>query len=328
MTEPTFGGKVRHDVTPIEGEPGHYHDRRGNLVVDDATGAQWEERRLAEAAATRVKAPEPEAAPIDQLTDLLGLPDVGERVLGASIYGNGSGASVEIPLSNGETMTLETLRDCASPTMLSAELVACSGAIPKITRADALRAVALLRKVAARTETASANDHAIEWGASFLQAAEVIDVDIADQIERWGAFSLLAERDPWAMARNFGGTPASHSTVIRCVDQTCLVRTGWFQSHVRTLDANVGLQQVAQRMARVGWTKRGRRGRIKATPPDRAGQLAWAFFIVPPGWQDIDDAGYAVTPGVDVHARAKHGPGSRVEAVTRRNPVTGTGVAA
>lgn len=39
-------------------------------------------------------------------------------------------------------------------------------------------------------------------------------------------------------------------------------------------------------MLRVGWLRRGRDGRIKATPPARKGQLAWSFYVVTAGWED------------------------------------------
>jgi hypothetical protein len=39
-------------------------------------------------------------------------------------------------------------------------------------------------------------------------------------------------------------------------------------------------------MQRVGWVRRGRLGRIKATPVGREGQLNWSFYVVPKGWED------------------------------------------
>lgn len=235
--------------------------------------------------------PDPIAA-AEQLTVLFDLPSVGLRVTGARRFGSGSGASVEIDVSSvdgrgsGETLSFETTRDMASPAVLSAELVACTGAIPKMTRAQALKAVALTRTLAEHQTTASANDVASEWGLTFLQAADTLDVDLNDQAARWSAFSRLGEIEPYTIARENGRSIASACIVLRHSDGTKFVRAGWFQSHVRTLEVGVGQQQIAQRMARVGWTRRGSTGRIKATPPGRHGQLAWSFFLVPATWEE------------------------------------------
>lgn len=225
-------------------------------------------------------------AAAEALEELLDLTSVGVKIRGAQLFGTGSRATAEITLSNGETMTFDSLKDMANMGMLAAELVACTGALPKLTKANALRAVGLLRVLAQRNHTMSDNDAAIEWGVSYLQAAEVLDFDLDDQAARWSAFSRLGATDPWARAREDGTAVATAGLVLRHTDGTRLVRSSWFVAHVRHQDAFAGQRDIATRMSRVGWQRRGSEGRVKATRPDLHGQLNWAFFFVPAGWEN------------------------------------------
>lgn len=258
----------------------------------------------------------------EQLAGLLGLVDVGVTVLGADIFGSGSRAAVEIRLSNGETMTFDTLREMTQPGILAAELVACTGATPKLAKPHALKVTALVRMIARTHRTMSDNDAAIEWGVGYLQGAEVLDFDLNDQGERWGAFSALAEMDPISHP---AGVPPPR-WVLRHKDGTRLVRSSWFVTHVKQQDS-VSTQDIPTRMCRVGWERRGGEGRVKATRPKLKGQLNWAFFFVPAGWEDRA-GGYEVTAGEVLNAHAQTTQISRVETVTSRNPVTTSGVAA
>jgi len=231
--------------------------------------------------------PAPPADPMlatEQLEVLLGLPSVGISIRGANMWGSGSRASVEMTLSNGEVMTFDALRDMANMGMLAAELVACTGATPKLTKAASLRAVALMRSIGHQHRTMSDNDVAIEWGTSYLQAAEVLECDMENQADRWAAFSRLGEIDPWARAREYGIGVAKAGVVLRHTDGTRLVRSSWFVGHVKHQDAAASQRDIATRMARVGWQRRGSEGRVKATRPSFPGQLNWAFLFVPPGW--------------------------------------------
>lgn len=247
-----------------------------------------ERRGRLEAIATGNEQPPPPdpIAAAEQLAELLELPSVGVSIRGAELFGSGSRATAEIALSNGETMTFDALKDMANMGMLAAELVACTGATPKLTKANALRAVALLRNVARHHRTMSDNDAAIEWGVSYLQVADVLDVDLENQGDRWAAFSRLAEIDPWSKAREDGTSVASAGLVLRHTDSMRLVRSSWFASHVKHQDATASQRDVATRMSRVGWQRRGSEGRMKATRPGMQGQLNWAFFIVPADWEN------------------------------------------
>ena len=257
-----------------------------------------------------------------QLEALLDLPALGLSIVSADIYGSGSRAAVEIRLSNGETMSFDAVREMTQPGLLAAELVACTGALPKLTKAAALKATALVRTIARTHRTTTDNEAAVEWGVSYLQHAEVLDFDLNDQAGRWAAFSALAELEP---TRDPAGVPPPN-WVLRHTDGVRLVRSSWFVAHVRNIDS-ASTRDIPTRMARVGWQRRGSEGRVKATRPGLKGQLNWAFFFVPDGWEDRA-GGYEVTAGGLVNARAQNTPLSRVEAVTGRNPVTTVGAAA
>ena len=222
----------------------------------------------------------------EQLEALLDLSSVGVSVLGARLFGQGSRASVEIPLSNGDTMTWETVRDMARPANLAAEVAVCAQATPKLTQAQALRAVALVRGLADRERTMTDNDIAVDWGVSYLQAAIVLDVDLSDQTQRWAAFERLGRHEPYRQAREEGTSVANAGLVLRAGDGSRLVRAGWYYQHVRTLDAGMSQNRLANRMAQVGWTRRAGSGRIKATAPGRQATLGWNFWTVPAGWED------------------------------------------
>lgn len=248
-------------------------------------------RPLSQAQIDRMKQAEP-SAPLDPITAaeelgvLLALPSVEVEIRGAQMFGSGSRAALEIKLSNGEVMTFDQLKDMANLANLSAELVACSGATPKLTKQSALTAVALTRRLAEHYETDTDNDLAVEWGVSFMQAAQHEDFDLDDQADRWRAFSLLERNSPWEVARHNAVSVASASIVLRHTNGMRLVRSHWFGSHVKQHDSSIGEREVPKRMARVGWIRRGREGRVKATRPDLPGQLNWSFYFVPAGWEN------------------------------------------
>jgi hypothetical protein len=293
-------------------------DKCAALTITTATDAPARPRESDEASGCHPG----EIPAADQLAGLFGLLSVGVTILGADIYGSGSRAAVEIRLSNGEVMTFDQLREMANAGILAAELVACTGATPKLAKPSALRAIALVRTIARQHRTMSDNDVAIEWGVTYLQAVDVLDMDLGNQADRWAAFSALAEIEP---TREPSGVPPPHM-VLRHIDGTRLVRSSWFVTHVKNMDS-ASARDIPTRMSRVGWHRRGSEGRVKATRPGLKGQLNWAFFFVPEGWENRA-GGYEVTASGLVNARAQTPPLSRVEAVTGRNPVTASGAAA
>ncbi len=241
-------------------------------TIDDLTAAQSAIPDPISAAAT--------------LTALLDLPSVGLAIRGARVVGRGSRASADLYLSDDTTITFESLRDVANPTRLAVEIAACTGATPRLKAPQAVKAIALLRALAEHQEVVSADALAVEWGATFLQAADVLDIDLGDQGQRWEAFKRLEAIEPGVRCRQEGVSVAKASLVLRDTDQTRLVRTGWFRSHVRSEDHLASPQEIAHQMERVGWKRPGGQGRIKATRPKLPGSLVWTFYAIPAGWED------------------------------------------
>jgi hypothetical protein len=222
----------------------------------------------------------------DRLGELLELPSAGLRITGARIVGRGGSASADLYLSDGSEITFPTLSEFANPNRLAVEMGAATGVVLTLKRPAALRALALLRELAKHEETVTADELSVEWGLTFLQAADPVDVDMDDQGQRWGAFSELNRRDPVAAARSEGTSVARACVVLCHLDGTRFVRAGWFRAHVRQEDVTVSPQEITTRMARVGWRRRAGEGWIKATRPGFRDVLRWRFYLVPAGWGD------------------------------------------
>ena len=215
------------------------------------------------------------AAAAKTLTGLLQLDTVGVSVTGARIVGRGSKASCDVYLSDQTEINFESLKDIAMPAHLSLEIAACTGAMPRLKMPQTLHVISLLRTLADHLEVSSADDFAIDWGVTYLQVADVVEVDLSDQAQRWDAFTRMQR----SMARV--------SLVLRDTDGWRLVRTGWFRAHVQIEDHTVSPQEIANRMKRVGWVRPGKQGQIKASRPGFPGTLAFTFYRVPPDWQEI-----------------------------------------
>ena len=228
--------------------------------------------------------PDPIAA-AEQLAALLDLTSAGITIRGARIYGKGRTAAVEIDLSNGEVMTFDQARIMMRPAELVAELAACAGVVPKINGRQAGVAYTLVRALGEHRATTDANGVAIEWGVSYLQSAAVLDLDMANQAERWAAFERLNRIDPHTASRENATSLGANGLVLRHQDGTRLVRAGWLLGHVRQTQAAIGQSDLAQRMARVGWNRPGTSGRVKATAVARKATLGWNFYTVPEDWE-------------------------------------------
>ena len=224
----------------------------------------------------------------EQLGELLGLTDVGLKVTGAAMFGSGSGATLEIRLSDGEMLVFNPIRDMASPQRLMTEVTSTTGAERTLKQAQCIRAMALARKLATRVKSATDVEIATGWGVEFLQGADVLDVDMTRREDRWGAFKHLERIQPFATAREGGTSLAAACVVLRHVDGTRFVRTGWFRDYVRLeQDHTKSPTQIATLMERSGWLRRGARGAIKATSPGpRPEHLLWTFWDVADGWED------------------------------------------
>lgn len=225
--------------------------------------------------------------PLQQLESLLALPTIGRRLVRVRMYGRGSEGSADLILDDGSTLTFPALALFASPAKLNLHLALSIGVAAKLKGPEAQQAAVLLYQAAEREEGFSEDDLARGWGIEYLQAADVLDVDLADQEQRWAAFSRLATLEPWSKARENGGSVAAASIVLRHQDGSRLVRCGWYYGFVRTQDVGLSASKVAARMERVGWRRNGSRGAIKATAPGGlSAPLIWTFYHVPSDWQE------------------------------------------
>jgi hypothetical protein len=202
-------------------------------------------------------------APMDDaretLGELLGLADVGQGVERVRIVGQGANASVDLILTSGTTIEFERMKDFAHPGRLSLELAMAAG-VERIFKApQTIKAVTLLRLIAEHDAGLSIDDLSREIGQAFLQSATRHDVDLADQEARWEAFSMLERFDPIAHARRDVISVAQASTVLHDPQGVRFVRCSWFAAHYRREVPTASPQDVAHRMARVGWERRGRR---------------------------------------------------------------------
>lgn len=223
-----------------------------------------------------------------QLTDLLGLGQVGLEVVGATVFGSGRTASVDLRLSKDATVTFERFGDISKPAVLTADLMSCVGVARTFKTVEAAMIGALIHRLAQHHSAHGADETAREWGAEFLRFAPAQEVNLDDQVERWRAFSSLVSLDPARDAGDSAHAVASASVVL--VDPATgvrLIRCGWFLAYVRReasglyTPATLGTQ-----MARVGWERRGTEGWIKATCPTDGRVLRWRFYVVPNGWEN------------------------------------------
>jgi hypothetical protein len=108
-----------------------------------------------------------------------------------------------------------------------------------------------------------------------------------NQAERWGWFEKLNETDPLETARAQGGKSVARETIVLEDSRTGdrYVRVSWFGMYVRQQASYVSPQELAARMERVGWKKRGGRGQIKATQPGFERTLSHRFYVVEKGWE-------------------------------------------
>lgn len=228
----------------------------------------------------------------EQIDAICDLETYGWKTIGGRFVGKGGSATGDWYLRHGsgaeESIYFERVRDMAKPGVLRAELAAAIGATPKLTGDQALQVLASFRALAEVERAFDADEIARGWGVDYLQIAPVLDLDVSDQKQRWGAFQSLEGVDPVALRMSGEvSSVAAGGPVLRHEDGRRYVRTGWFRGHVRA-EESCSSTEVATRMMRVGWERRGASGRIKASHPDFDRVLAWAFYEVPAGWEQSE----------------------------------------
>jgi len=227
-------------------------------------------------------------SPLDQLTELLGLDVAGVKATGAAMYGRGSAARAVIYLSNGNALEFDSIRDMGRPQAMLTELASVVGVAPELKQSGCMRAITLVHRIAAHDMRISEVDLARDWGMEYLQDASVVDVDMRDQTQRWGAFSMLANRDPVVSARDESTNLAKAGLVLRDWDGARLIRAGWFLSYVRSVAPRVSHIALPPLMAQAGWEPPRQ---AKATRPGLKDTLHWKFYVAARGWEDQGDGG-------------------------------------
>jgi hypothetical protein len=225
----------------------------------------------------------------EQLGELWSLAEADVRITGARITGHGRDASCEIHFSNGETMVFEHLGDIVTGAALMAELASCAGVALSLRPIQKARSIVLVRALAERQAAETADSIARDWGIEFLGTSQQVEVDMANQAERWSCFERLRATDPWALAKEYGCAFARQMLVPVDRSGVRYVRVGWYQSYVRRFDGTISANQIVGRMLRVGWQRRGKEGRIGARRPTLEGSTNLKFLLARSGWEDIAD---------------------------------------
>lgn len=213
------------------------------------------------------------------------------EVVGAEVHGTrGPQAVCAIHLrqrTTGELVSIDVYRysQLMQGAQLSAIVAAFTGVGETCTARECALVAGLVTRLAAHDNTVDENEIAEDWGTAWLGAADVWDIDLGDRGQRWGALTGWKDRDPVALSRADHRSVAAHSVDLRNSDGNRYVHSRWFFEFVkRDCSGLLGAPELYGRMCRVGWERRGRRGRIKASNPDGRGELQAPVFIVPAGW--------------------------------------------
>jgi len=174
-----------------------------------------------------------------------------------------------------------------SPAKLSAEAALQLGTEPDL-KGKVLRVLRLMAAFCNLQEAETLDDRARDLGVSYLQEAPTELVDMDDQASRWAAFTKLRDITPGKAEP--GSSIASQSLVLVDPHGNRYVRTQWFSEYVKAGSMPGTAADVNRRMQRLGWTKTGKQGRIKATSPSGHDHLVWSFHVVTRDWErDQDD---------------------------------------
>lgn len=233
--------------------------------------------------------PGPEAL-CESLTDRLGLSDVHLKVIGATVWGRGADARVDIHLSgDARPLRFDRFGDISKPAALTTALMT-QVAVGRMFKAPAAVTIGVeINKLASHYAEADEDEAAREWGAEYLRIAPTQEVDLANQAARWQAFSDLARMSPARTAgddRSAAALATSSCVLVDHEDKTRLVRAGWFQAYVkREVGGLYSPAALATQMQRVGWKRPGSQGRIKATSPSEPRSHVWPFYVVARDWE-------------------------------------------
>jgi hypothetical protein len=216
----------------------------------------------------------------DELARLLRLQERGIHVQGIRLMGNGPSAALDIDLSNGLELYTERFGDLWTHTGLAKFVTQSTGIdAGAITKADATRASALIRKLANISRETRTGDIGREHGHDFLERAPVERFQVNEQSSRYSAFAKIKERGD--------AFSAEHSLVL--LDEQSgerYVVCGHLFEHVRHRGEVAHPAELARRMRLAGWARKGKRGYIKATSPTTKHTIKHGLWLVPAGWEE------------------------------------------
>jgi hypothetical protein len=235
---------------------------------------------------------------LQQLETLLRLAQNGIHIHAVRLIGNGPSAGLEIDLSTGETIEAERCGDLWTHSGLAKFVTWSTGVNASgITKVEAGEANAIIRRLANTERATTIADLGCDHGVDFLTRAATEKINVNDQAERYQAWSRSQALDPVRASdlrtatfrdsnATIPATVADASLVLEHIDGRRLVRCDWLFAHVKRAGEVSHPAELARRMEHAGWTRRGKRGRIKATSPGLGPPIILPFWIVPPAWEE------------------------------------------
>lgn len=231
-----------------------------------------------------------------ELADLLRFTEHEIAIGAIRLLGNGSSAALEIDLSNRTTIVAERFGDLWTHTGLGKFVTQNTGIdAGDITKKEASRANALIRRLAQVTREERISDRGRDNGLTFLRNAPLEPFFLHDQADRYRAFAKLdacnVHRAGHSRSHNRVVTPAECSLVLQ--DRPTAVRfvhVGHLFTDVHFRNEVSHPRELADQMTKAGWERSGKRGRIKATPVAPGSHpIVLPLWAVPKGWDDSDD---------------------------------------
>ncbi len=235
--------------------------------------SEREVRKIARSIA-RYKPDDGAVASLKELSEVLGLDQVGKRIDRVQVFGRGGRAHVCLYLDDGGRIVLDPLGACSSAPKLNLELAAQAGAKPGLVAARVQDAVSLIYLLGEHQEAGELAPRAWELGAEYLRTAAVAEVEMADQASRWEGFAMLDK------------TQRQDIVLYDVKAGVRYVRAQWLMEHLRSRTNPGEPAAMMTELERLGWAKSGTEGRIKATEPQFGKTLQWAFYSVRDGWED------------------------------------------
>lgn len=224
-----------------------------------------------------------------ELAQLLKLADHRIGVLAIHLVGNGPAGALHIDLSNGITLEAERFGDLWTHTGLAKFVTQGTGVnAGSITKGDANQANALIRQLAAVKQGRTLADLGRDHGYEFLHRAPVHDFQLTDQGDRYRAFARLDALDPVAQREvNRAVRIAAESLVLHDTQtEIRYVHCGHLLADVRARGEVSSPVDLAKRMELAGWSRRGKRGDMKATSARTGATVRLRLWWVPAGWED------------------------------------------